>query len=161
MLAYGLNDALAGLPPDTAFGEATSGSASVSPASGNAGASPGSGNADASQASAAGGRRPSSPMLTWFAQPPELPPGVRDAAAGRLDLDWQHRAAIALLEHRSAQGEPPPRFLNLYTHEPDTVSHQRWRWAEPELFPFVSSAGIEGARGGGGGRLPADRPCGR
>ena len=103
VLAYGLNDALAGLPPDTA----------------------------------------SAPMLTWFAQPPELPPGVRDAAAGRLDLDWQHRAAIALLEHRSAQGEPPPRFLNLYTHEPDTVSHQRWRWAEPELFPFVSSAGIE------------------
>ncbi|MCY3929253.1 MAG: alkaline phosphatase family protein [Acidobacteria bacterium] len=81
--------------------------------------------------------------LEWFAQPPELPQEVLDAAAGRPDLDWQHRAVISLLEHRSAQGEPPPRFLNLYTHEPDTVSHQRWRWAEPELFPFVSRAGIE------------------
>ncbi len=81
--------------------------------------------------------------LEWFAQPPELPQEVVDAAAGRPDLDWQHRAVIALLEHRFVQGEPPPRFLNLYTHEPDTVSHQRWRWAEPELFPFVSRAGIE------------------
>lgn len=81
--------------------------------------------------------------LEWFAQPPELPQEVVDAAAGRPDLDWQHRAVISLLEHRSAQGEPPPRFLSLYTHEPDTVSHQRWRWAEPELFPFVSSAGVE------------------
>lgn len=81
--------------------------------------------------------------LEWFAQPPDLPQEVLDAAAGRPDLDWQHRAVIALLEHRSRQGEPPPRFLNLYTHEPDTVSHQRWRWAEPELFPFVSRAGIE------------------
>ena len=81
--------------------------------------------------------------LEWFAQPPDVPAEVQDAAAGRPDLDWQHRAVLALLEHRSAQGEPPPRFLNLYTHEPDTVSHQRWRWAEPELFPFVSRAGIE------------------
>ena len=81
--------------------------------------------------------------LEWFAQPPDVPQEVLDAAAGRPDLDWQHRAVIALLEHRSARGELPPRFLNLYTHEPDTVSHQRWRWAEPELFPFVSRAGIE------------------
>ena len=81
--------------------------------------------------------------LEWFVQPPELPQEVLDAAAGRPDLDWQHRAVIALLEHRSRQGEPPPRFLNLYTHEPDTVSHQRWRWAEPERFPFVSQAGID------------------
>ena len=81
--------------------------------------------------------------LEWFAQPPELPPAVREAAAGRPDLDWQHRAAVSLLEHRARRGEPPPRFFNLYTHEPDTVSHQRWRWAEPELFPFVSRAGIE------------------
>ncbi len=81
--------------------------------------------------------------LEWFAQPPELPQEVLDAAAGRPDLDWQHRAVIALLEHRARQGEPPPRFLNLYTHEPDTVSHQRWRWAEPERFPFVSQAGID------------------
>ena len=81
--------------------------------------------------------------LEWFAQPPDVPAELLDAAAGRPDLDWQHRAVIALLEHRAGQGLPPPRFLNLYTHEPDTVSHQRWRWAEPELFPFVSRAGIE------------------
>jgi len=81
--------------------------------------------------------------LEWFAQPPDVPQEILDAAAGRPDLDWQHRAVIALLEHRARQGEPPPRFLNLYTHEPDTVSHQRWRWAEPERFPFVSQAGID------------------
>ena len=81
--------------------------------------------------------------LEWFAQPPDVPQEVLDAAAGRPDLDWQHRAVLALLEHRAGQGQPPPRFLNLNTHEPDTVSHQRWRWAEPELFPFVSKAGIE------------------
>ena len=81
--------------------------------------------------------------LEWFAQPPDVPQEVLDAAAGRPDLDWQHRAVLALLEHRAGQGLPPPRFLNLNTHEPDTVSHQRWRWAEPELFPFVSRAGIE------------------
>ena len=81
--------------------------------------------------------------LEWFAQPPDVPKEVLDAAAGRPDLDWQHRAVTALLEHRSRQGEPPPRFLNLYTHEPDTVSHQRSRWAEPERFPFVSQAGID------------------
>lgn len=81
--------------------------------------------------------------LEWFAQPPDVPVEVREAAAGRPDLDWQHRAAVSLLEHRARRGEPPPRFFNLYTHEPDTVSHQRWRWAEPELFPFVSRAGIE------------------
>ena len=81
--------------------------------------------------------------LEWFAQPPDVPQEVLDAAAGRPDLDWQHRAVLALLEHRAGQGLPAPRFLNLNTHEPDTVSHQRWRWAEPELFPFVSRAGIE------------------
>ncbi len=81
--------------------------------------------------------------LDWFAQPPDVPQEVLDAAAGRPDLDWQHRAVLTLLEHRAGQGLPPPRFLNLNTHEPDTVSHQRWRWAEPELFPFVSRAGIE------------------
>ena len=81
--------------------------------------------------------------LEWFAQPPDVPQEVLDAAAGRPDLDWQHRAVLTLLEHRAGQGLPPPRFLNLNTHEPDTVSHQRWRWAEPELFPFVSRAGIE------------------
>ena len=81
--------------------------------------------------------------LDWFAQPPDVPQEVLDAAAGRPDLDWQHRAVLTLLEHRAGQGLPPPRFLNLNTHEPDTVSHQRWRWAEPELFPFVSKAGIE------------------
>ena len=81
--------------------------------------------------------------LEWFAQPPDVPQEVLDAAAGRPDLEWQHRAVLTLLEHRAGQGLPPPRFLNLNTHEPDTVSHQRWRWAEPELFPFVSRAGIE------------------
>ncbi len=81
--------------------------------------------------------------LSWFAQPPDLKGGIREAATGRTDLDWQHRAAIALLERRARLGQPPSRFFNLYTHEPDTVSHQRWRWLEPERFPFVSRTGVE------------------
>ena len=96
--------------------------------------------ADASPASGAG---PSASTVVWFAQPPDLPAEVEEAVAGAPDLAWQSRAAVALLEDRARRGESPPRFLSLYTHEPDTVSHQRWRWAEPERFPFVSAAGIE------------------
>ncbi len=81
--------------------------------------------------------------VEWFAQPPDLTPEVETAAAGQPDLAWQRRAVLALLEDRARQGQAPPQFLNLYTHEPDTVSHQRWRWAEPERFPFVSPAGID------------------
>ncbi len=116
LLAYGLNDALA-----------SSGNADASP--GNAGVRPASGSAD--------------PTLAWFAQPPDLPSEIEGAAAGHADLAWQSRAAVALLEHRARRGQTPPRFFSLYTHEPDTVSHQRWRWAEPERFPFVSRPGID------------------
>ena len=98
-------------------------------APGNAGVPPATGSAD--------------PTLTWFAQPPDLPPELQEAAAGQPDLAWQSRAAVALLEGRARRGEEPPRFFSLYTHEPDTVSHQRWRWAEPARFPFVSPAGID------------------
>ncbi len=114
LLAYGLNDAL------------------VAP--GNAGVPP---------ASGAERRSLLSTTLTWFAQPPDLPPELQEAAAGQPDLAWQSRAAVALLEGRARRGEEPPRFFSLYTHEPDTVSHQRWRWAEPARFPFVSPAGID------------------
>ena len=116
LLAYGLNDALA-----------SPGNADASP--GNAGVPPASGSADST--------------LAWFAQPPDLAPEVADAAAGQPDLTWQGRAAVALLESRARRGQAPPRFFSLYTHEPDTVSHQRWRWAEPGRFPFVSPAGID------------------
>ena len=123
LLAYGLNDALAA--PGTAG--TSPGNAGVSP--GNAGVSPASGSAD--------------PTIPWFAQPPDLPPELGEAAAGQPDLAWQARAALALLEGRARRGEAPPRFFSLYTHEPDTVSHQRWRWAEPERFPFVSRTGVD------------------
>ena len=138
VLAYGLNDALAGSSSDAASGETAASGEAVAP-----GMAAAPGNGDIGPASGEEGGPSGSSILSWFAQPPELPPAVRDAAAGRPDLDWQHRAAVSLLEHRARRGEPPPRFFNLYTHEPDTVSHQRWRWAEPELFPFVSRAGIE------------------
>ena len=81
--------------------------------------------------------------VAWFAQPPDLPPEVEAAASGQPDLRWQSRAAVALLEGRARRGQTPPRFFSLYTHEPDTVSHQRWRWSEPERFPFVSPTGID------------------
>ena len=28
-----------------------------------------------------------------------------------------------------------PRFVNLYTHEPDTIQHQLWKWYQPEMYP--------------------------
>ncbi len=87
-------------------------------------------------------RRSGGAPMEWFAQPAELPAEVEAAAAGQPDLAWQSRAAAALLEDRARRGQGPPHFFNLYAHEPDTVSHQRWRWAEPERFPFVSSAGV-------------------
>ena len=99
---------------------------------GNAGVSP-----------ASGAESSLSTTTAWFAQPPDLPPEVEAAAAGQPDLAWQSRAAVALLEDRARGGQAPPRFFSLYTHEPDTVSHQRWRWSEPERFPFVSPTGID------------------
>ena len=133
LLAYGLNDTLAspgnaGVP--RASVPAANGAAPASSsAPGNAGVSPASGPVDST--------------VAWFAQPPDLPPEVEAAAASQPDLAWQSRAAVALLEDRARRGQAPPRFFSLYTHEPDTVSHQRWRWAEPERFPFVSRAGID------------------
>lgn len=88
-------------------------------------------------------RRPGGATTEWFAQPPDLPPEVEAAAAGQPDLAWQSRAALALLEDRARRGQSPPHFFSLYSHEPDTVSHQRWRWAEPERFPLVPKAGID------------------
>jgi hypothetical protein len=54
------------------------------------------------------------------------------------DFDWQ---AATLLDAIDGAGQPD--FVNLYTHQPDTVQHQRWKWYQPELFVGVDPADVE------------------
>jgi predicted AlkP superfamily phosphohydrolase/phosphomutase len=65
--------------------------------------------------------------MAWYAPHATLP-----------DFDWQ---AATLLD--ALANERQPDFLNLYTHQPDTVQHQRWKWYEPERFAFVDPADVE------------------
>lgn len=66
-----------------------------------------------------------------FIQPKELFRQIRSNLDGA-DFEWQSRTLLQLLEE-----QPRPRFVNLYTHEPDTVSHQKWKWYEPRWYPVV------------------------
>jgi hypothetical protein len=75
--------------------------------------------------------------LEVLVQPPER---VRYYAphAALADFDWQ---AATLLDSIAAEGQPD--FLNLYSHEPDAVQHQRWKWFEPDRFVGVDPADLE------------------
>ena len=53
--------------------------------------------------------------------------------AGSEDFYWQSRTLIDLLEEQAQ-----PDFLQLYTHQPDTVQHSYWKWLQPDLFLNVS-----------------------
>ncbi|MEO8502326.1 MAG: alkaline phosphatase family protein [Acidobacteriota bacterium] len=53
------------------------------------------------------------------------------------DFEWQSAAVLQLLSDR-----PQPRFLNMYTHEPDSVQHWFWKWYQPELFLNVHAADL-------------------
>src|SRR5262249_32384855 len=48
------------------------------------------------------------------------------------DFAWQSQALGKLLAER-----PQPRYVNLYSHEPDSVQHWFWKWYQPELFLHV------------------------
>jgi len=67
--------------------------------------------------------------LELFVQPKELFREVRDNLDGK-DFEWQSKTLLQLLREREQ-----PRFVNLYTHEPDSVQHQTWKWYEPEWYP--------------------------
>jgi hypothetical protein len=45
------------------------------------------------------------------------------------DFAWQSAALAKLFADR-----PQPRYVNLYSHEPDSVQHWFWKWYQPELF---------------------------
>lgn len=64
----------------------------------------------------------------FFIQPKELYREVRPSLAGE-DFGWQSAALLQLLASR-----PQPRFLNLYTHQPDTFQHWYWKWFQPQYF---------------------------
>jgi hypothetical protein len=62
------------------------------------------------------------------------------------DFEWQSAATFHLLDRR-----PQPRFLNVYTHEPDTVQHLNWKWYQPQYFLGVDEKDVREK----GDRIPA------
>ncbi len=78
----------------------------------------------------------SSEDAKFFVQPPQLFREVRENLTGG-DFHWQAKSLLGLLGTH-----PQPRFVNLYTHEPDTVQHQQWKWYQPELYLGVSAAKV-------------------
>jgi hypothetical protein len=63
------------------------------------------------------------------------PPSAAEHFRPAPDFQWQSRTLLSLLESQSQ-----PTYLQLYTHEPDTVQHQFWKWWEPEKYFGVSDA---------------------
>lgn len=62
------------------------------------------------------------------------------------DFEWQSAVVLRLLGER-----PQPKFLNVYTHEPDTVQHLFWKWYQPQYFLGVKAKDVQEY----GDRIPA------
>ena len=71
-----------------------------------------------------------------FVQPFELFRGLRPLLR-QGDFYWQSAVTLKLLGER-----PQPRFLNVYTHEPDTGQHLFWKWFQPRYFFGVTEEGL-------------------
>ncbi|HET9208966.1 MAG TPA: alkaline phosphatase family protein [Thermoanaerobaculia bacterium] len=82
-----------------------------------------------------------SPQVPLFAQPVslfrEMRPFLKDG-----DFKWQSAALLKLLAER-----PQPKFVNFYTHQPDSDQHWFWKWYEPERFFGVKAKDVA-AKGG-------------
>jgi len=68
------------------------------------------------------------------------PAGIIDEIAPALRLDelaWQASATLALLDRR-----PRPRFVSVYTRQPDNAEHRFWKWYQPEYFLRVRPADV-------------------
>lgn len=63
------------------------------------------------------------------------------------DFHWQSAVLLELL----GKGRPQPRFVNFYTHEPDSAQHFFWKWYEPRRFFGVTERGMKE----NGDRIPA------
>jgi hypothetical protein len=82
--------------------------------------------------------RPSA-RIDLFMQPKatELFRRIRPAL-GKGDFHWQSAVLLDLL----AVGRQP-RFVNFYTHEPDSAQHFFWKWYEPRRFFGVTEQGLK------------------
>jgi hypothetical protein len=77
-----------------------------------------------------------SPQVSLFLQPPsffrDFRPFLKDG-----DFHWQSETLLRLLAER-----PHPRFVNFYSHEPDSDQHWFWKWYEPERFFRVKARDV-------------------
>ena len=81
-------------------------------------------------------KRPSG-LFELFAQPKQLFRQVRPLLEGG-DFYWQSAVLLDLLEKR-----PQPRFVNFYTHEPDSAQHFYWKWFQPDHYFGVTAEGLK------------------
>jgi hypothetical protein len=72
-----------------------------------------------------------------FAQPSSLFRELRPLI-DQDDFYWQSAVTLRLLHDR-----PQPRFLNFYTHEPDTSEHLFWKWYQPQYFLNVKPEDVK------------------
>ncbi|HEY7214525.1 MAG TPA: alkaline phosphatase family protein [Thermoanaerobaculia bacterium] len=77
-----------------------------------------------------------SSRVELFAQPKGLFRQVRPLLE-RGDFYWQSAVLLDLLRQR-----PQPRFVNFYTHQPDSFQHWYWKWYEPRRFFGVTTRGL-------------------
>lgn len=71
-----------------------------------------------------------SQYLELFAQPRNVAlfRSLRPILAGG-DFKWQSGVLMKMLAER-----PQPRFVNLYSHQPDSDQHWYWKWYQPDHF---------------------------
>jgi len=79
--------------------------------------------------------RPSG-RIELFTQPKQLFRQIRPLLRGG-DFYWQSAVLLKLLQERQQ-----PRFVNFYTHQPDSFQHWYWKWYEPEKFFGVTGRGL-------------------
>jgi hypothetical protein len=75
--------------------------------------------------------------VKMFAQPTSLFRELRPLI-DQDDFLWQSAVTLRLLRER-----PQPRFLNFYTHEPDTSEHLFWKWYQPQYFLNVKPEDVK------------------
>jgi hypothetical protein len=85
---------------------------------------------------AADGMPADATALAAYVEPPALVATVAPFL-DRDELAWQASATLALLDAR-----PHPRFLSVYTRQPDNFEHRFWKWYEPERFLHVRAADV-------------------
>jgi hypothetical protein len=73
---------------------------------------------------------PSAQHLDLLAQPRDVKlfRSLSSTFAGG-DFKWQSGVLERMLE-----GRPQPRFVNFYTHQPDSYQHWYWKWFQPGRF---------------------------